>query len=346
MLSYDRNVAPAYQTFDVPYPRFALVALPSPLERAERLESALRAEGCARVPRLYLKRDDLLALALGGNKIRNLEFLLGDALDVGATDIVTAGRAQSNHCRLTAAACARAGLAAHLIFTGERPPVATGNFLLDELFGAKAYFTGSDDRASRAAWIDMLMDALPGFDRRPYLIPVGGSDARGAVGHALAARELAQQFDAIGERLTTIVLATATGGTQAGMLAGLRKLGIDARVTGFAVAKAAADLAPDTLAIANDVASAIGAVAVAPDDVVVDDTCLGGGYGIPSIAGQAAIELLARTEGVLADPVYTGKGLAGLFALIRSGACSPDASVVFIHTGGAPALFADLPLPL
>lgn len=320
--------------------------MPSPLERAERLESALRAEGCTRVPRLYLKRDDLLSLALGENKIRNLEFLLGDALQEGATDIVTAGRVQSNHCRLTAAACVRAGLRAHLIFTGARPPVAIGNFLLDDLFGAKTYFTGADDRASRAAWIDMIMGALPGFDRRPYLIPVGGSDARGAVGHALAAQELAQQFEAIGERLSAIVLATATGGTQAGMLAGLRRLGIDAGMHGFAVAKPAADLVPEILAIANDVAVAIGIGNVAPDDVVVDDMCLGGGYGIPSLAGRAAIELLARTEGVLADPVYTGKGLAGLLALVRRGAFSPGDAVVFIHTGGAPALFSDFPRPL
>jgi len=343
---YDPNVTPEYQNFDAPYARFALTELPSPLDRADRLEGALRAEGCARVPRIYLKRDDLLSLALGGNKIRNLEFLIAYALEQGATDVITAGRVQSNHCRLTAAACARAGLRAHLIFTGARPAVATGNYLLDDLFGACTYFTGSDDRASRAPWIDMLMGALPDFDRRPYLIPVGGSDARGAVGHALAAQELAHQFDAIGECLTTIVLATATGGTQAGMLAGLRRLGANARIRGVAVAKAAADLAPDVLAIANEVARAIDGPRVAAADVVVDGAYLGAGYGIPSAAGAAAIEMLARSEGVLADPVYTGKGLAGFLDLVRAGTFSPDEAVVYIHTGGAPALFADLAAPL
>ena len=320
--------------------------MPSPLERAERLEAALRAEGCARVPRLYLKRDDLLSLALGGNKLRNLEFLLGDALAQGATDIVTAGRVQSNHCRLTAASCVRGGLGAHLIFTGERPAVATGNFLLDNLFGARTYFTGSDDGASRAALIDTVTREITDAGCRPYVIPVGGSDARGAVGHALAALELAQQFDVLSERLTRIVLATATGGTQAGMLAGLRRLGIDAGIYGVAVAKSSADLAPDILGIANEVTSVIGAGSISAAEVVVDDACLGAGYGIPSPAGQAAIELLARTEGVLADPVYTGKGLAGLLALVRDGAFSGDETVVFIHTGGAPAIFADLPPPL
>ena len=343
---YDPNVTPAYQTFESPYPRFALTALPSPLDRAERLEYSLRAEGCTRVPRIYLKRDDLLSLALGGNKIRNLEFLIGHALAQGATDIITAGRVQSNHCRLTAAACARAGLRAHLIFTGTRPAIATGNYLLDDLFGAKTYFTGSDDRASRAPWTDLLMESLPDFGLRPYVIPVGGSDARGAVGHALAAQELARQCDAVGERLTTIVLATATGGTQAGMLAGLRKIGSDARIRGFAVAKAADDLATDVLAIANEVAAAIDGSAVAATDVLIDGAFLGEGYGVPSPAGAVAIEMLARAEGVLADPVYTGKGFAGFLALVRDGTFSPDEAVVFIHTGGAPALLADLATPL
>jgi L-cysteate sulfo-lyase len=335
----------AYQTFEAPYPRFPLTALPSPLDRIDRLEAALRSEGCARVPRLYLKRDDLLSLGLGGNKVRNLEFLIGDALAEGATDVVTAGRLQSNHCRLTAAACARAGMRAHLLFTGRRPVFRTGNFLLDDLFGAKVYFTGSDDRASRVPWIEMIMGATPDFGRRPYLIPVGGSDARGAVGHALAAQELALQCDVLGDQPAAVVLATATGGTQAGMLAGLRKLGLGTRVHGFVVAKRAQDLVGEVLSMANDVSAAIGGPSIANEDVLLDDAFLGGGYGVPSSAGQTAIELLARTEGVLADPVYTGKALAGLLDLVRAGAFSADDSVAFIHTGGAPALFADLPSP-
>jgi 1-aminocyclopropane-1-carboxylate deaminase/D-cysteine desulfhydrase-like pyridoxal-dependent ACC family enzyme len=297
-------------------------------------------EGCSRVPRIYIKRDDLLSLGLGGNKIRNLEFLIAHAVEGGATDVVTAGRLQSNHCRLTSAACARAGLGAHLVFLGAPPAVSSGNFLLDRIFGANVYFTCSDDRASRAAWIDMLMSALSDLGRRPYFIPVGGSDARGAVGHALAAQELAQQLSAAGELQHTIVLATATGGTQAGMLAGLRKLELDVPVYGFAVAKSADELAMDVLRIANEVCRAIGARLIDGTKVVVDGAFLGDGYGIPSPPGHSAIDLLARTEGVLADPVYTGKGVAGLLGLVRAGAFLLDECVVYVHTGGGPALFA------
>ncbi len=336
-------MTPAYQTFHAPYPRYPLAHLPSPLGRAERLESSLRAEGCERVPRLYIKRDDLLSLGLGGNKIRNLEFLIADALAQGATDVVTAGRLQSNHCRLTAAACIRIGLRAHLVFLGAPPATATGNFLLDQLFGANVYFTCSDDRASRARWIDMLMGMLPDLGRVPYLTPVGGSDARGAIGHALAARELARQLDGLGERRATVVLATATGGTQAGMLAGFARLGFDASIHGFAVAKAAEELAADVLGIANGVSAAIDGPRIVAEQVVVDGTALGAGYGMPSVAGRAAIELLARSEGILADPVYTGKALAGFLARVRADAYAPDEAVVFLHTGGAAALFADLP---
>lgn len=338
-------MTPAYQTFDAPYPRYPLAQLPSPLDRAERLESALRGEGCERVPRIYIKRDDLLSLGLGGNKIRNLEFLIAYALAQSATDVITAGRLQSNHCRLTAAACARVGLQAHLVFLGAPPATASGNFMLDRLFGANLYFTCSDERGSRAKWIAMLTGMLPHLGRVPYLIPVGGSDARGAVGHALAAQELAQQLDGLGESGATVVLPTATGGTQAGMLAGFARLGFDASIYGFAVAKAAKELAADVLGIANGVADAIGGPAIGAEQVVVDGSALGAGYGMPSVAGRAAIELLARSEGILADPVYTGKALAGFLARVRAGGYAPDEAVVFLHTGGAAALFADLPAP-
>ena len=329
-----------YQNFVPPHPRFPLATFPSQLERAERLERALRAEGGAPVPRIYLKRDDLLSLGMGGNKIRNLEFSIGQALAEGATDIVTAGRQQSNHCRLTAAACARAGLRAHLVLNGEPPSSATGNVLLDHLLGANVYYTGSDDRAARAAEIERLLSAGGlAAARQPYLIPVGGSDARGALGHVLAAREIIEQCSAIAETPAAVVLATATGGTQAGLLAGLSKLGTPPPVYGFAVAKSAPELVAEILTLANEVAMEIRIVTIPAGAVSVDDSALGDGYGVPTPEAQAAIELLARTEGVFADPTYTGKGLAGMLALIRSGAFANDQAVVFIHTGGTPALF-------
>ena len=334
-------MTPEYTNFVPPHPRFHLATLPTPLERAPRLEAALRDEGCERVPRIYLKRDDLLSLGMGGNKIRNLEFSIGQALAEGATDVVTSGREQSNHCRLTAAACARAGLRVHLVFSGYPAPRPSGNLLLDGLLGAKLYYACSDERERREAWVSMLTGGFEALGRRAFVIPVGGSDARGALGHALAALELKRQCDAIGEHLDAIVLATATGGTQAGMLAGLSKLGAPVRVYGFAVAKSAAELSATVLGIANDVAREIETGAVGADAVRIDGSMLGDGYGAPSAAGDAASLLLARSEGVFTDPVYTGKGLAGLLSLVRAGAFAADACVVFIHTGGAPAIFAD-----
>ncbi len=333
----------AYRNFVPDYPRFSLTTLPSPLDRALRLEQALRDDGAGAVPRLYLKRDDMLSLALGGNKIRNLEFIMGDAIEAGATDIVTAGRVQSNHCRLTAAACVRAGLRAHLVLSGSEPADATGNLLLDRLLGANIYFTGSDDRAVREAMVREIVSGIERRGGRPYEVPVGGSDPRGALGHALAALELTQQLDALDERPTAIVLATATGGTQAGLLMGFRKLRIDVRVQGFAVAKSADELRVEVRRLCDALAGELGVTPVADDDIRIDGTMLGAGYGVPSAAGSAASELLARTEGVLADPVYTAKAFAGLMALLRAETFADADVVVFIHTGGAPALFADLP---
>lgn len=331
----------AYQTLVPAYPRFSLTTLPSPLERAERLERALRDEGCARVPRIYIKRDDLLSLGMGGNKTRNLEFQIGQALADGATDVVTAGRQQSNHCRLTAAACARAGLRAHLVISGWPPESETGNLLLDRLFGAKVYYTASDDRSRRTSWIDMLMGGFQMFEsRNGYFIPVGGSDVRGAMGHVLAAGELASQCHALGERPDAVVLATATGGTQAGLLCGLRKLGLPTRVMGFTVANSASELVSDVRRLVDGVAVEIGIAAPGSDNILVDESMLGGGYGVPTPESASAIEMLARTEGLVTDPVYTGKGFAGLLATVRAGAFGDDEMVVFIHTGGAPALFA------
>ncbi len=332
----------AYQTDEIAHPRARLTALPSPLQRALRLEAALAREG-ARLPRIYIKRDDLLSLAFGGNKIRNLEFSLGAALAAGATDIITGGRVQSNHCRLTAAACARLGLRAHLVLSGSEPPVATGNLLLSRLFGPAIIYTNSDERAVRNAAMNEVVASLQATGQRPYTIPVGGSDAAGAYGHVLAVRELLAQAEGYGERIAAIVLATATGGTHAGMLTGLRQAGSDARIDGFAVAKSAVELAPDVLRLANELAAGLDVQPFAAPDILIDGSMIGAGYGVPTAAGQEAIEILAAAEGVVADPVYTGKALAGLLARVRAGAYAANEAVVWVHTGGAPALFAELP---
>lgn len=332
-------MAESYQSALAGYPRFPLIAGPSPLQRASRLEAALKHEGIE-VPRLYLKRDDLVSLAMGGNKLRNLEFLIGDALAHRATAIVTGGRAQSNHCRLTAAACVKAGLTAHLVLSGEEPRAWTGNLLLDRMFGAEIAFTGTDDRVVRDEMMKTAADRIRASGGVPYVIPVGGSDTRGAFGHVLAAAELHAQLELAGERRASLVLATATGGTQAGMLVGLGALAGQVDVTAFAVAKSAEELAPQVQRLAAEAAAALGVGMPAAADIRIDGTALGGGYGVETVEARAAIAFLARTEAVLADPVYTGKALAGLLARIRGRAYRADEAVVFLHTGGTAALFS------
>ncbi len=325
-------------------PRLRLTALPTPLDRAERLEEALSAAD-ARPPRIYIKRDDLLSLALGGNKVRNLEFSLGAAIADGATDVVTMGRAQSNHCRLTAAACARTGLRAHLVMSGGRTAVARGNLLLSELLGAAVHFTGTEERLARDAAAERICEEIVSRGGKPVILPVGGSDPRGAVGHAVAAVEIAHQCDEIGENPDALVLATATGGTQAGLVTGFRALHYPVAVHGFSVHKPGKEASRDVRRLAQEVAALIGAGTLDGDAIRVDDSELGPGYGAPSDGGQAAVTLLARAEGLVADPVYTGKALAGLIAMISNGRLVESSSVVFIHTGGTPALFADLAAP-
>ena len=331
-------MAQAYQNLIPNHPRFSLATFPSPLHRVERFEAALRDVGCAAVPRIYLKRDDLLSLGLGGNKIRNLEFLIGRALADGATDVITEGRQQSNHCRLTAAACAKAGLAAHIVLNGTKPATRRGNLLLDVLFGADVVFVGSDDRKARADHVRQLEDTLRSDGKTTFTIRVGGSDMLGALGHVLLAAELRDQMDALDEDQFTTVLATATGGTQAGLLSGLCKIRRPPDVVGLAVAKSDVELRHDVAELAAEIGAEIGA-SVPAEAVVVDERALGGGYGVTSGAGTEAIAALARSEGIVADPVYTGKGLAGLISLIRERRWSDSQVVVFVHTGGSPALF-------
>jgi 1-aminocyclopropane-1-carboxylate deaminase/D-cysteine desulfhydrase-like pyridoxal-dependent ACC family enzyme len=310
------------------------------------LEQRLRRDGL-RPPRILVKRDDLLGLALGGNKIRNLEFSIGEALARGATDVISVGRAQSNHCRLTAAACAKAGLRAHIVMSGMRPVSATGNLLLSELFGARIQFTGSDDRAVREGMALALKEEIEARAGRVHMLPAGGSDAIGAIGHAVAALELLTQLRAVGAAVT-IVFATATGGTQAGLLAGFQRCAADdVSVLAFSVQRAAEEASKIVFDLAQEAAKRIGAGEVARSKVAVDDSQLGAGYGVPTDAGREALALLARTEGLLLDQVYTAKAFAGLLQGVREGRWSAGDTLVFVHTGGTPGLFAgaDATLP-
>ena len=312
-------------------PRFRLFDGPSPLHRLPRLSAVLG--GGADV---WIKREDLLPLAFGGNKLRNLEFLVGAALADGADVLVTSGRRWSNHCRLTAAAGAVAGLPVHLVLTG--PPISPpgANERLDRLLGAIVHVAATDARADREALVDEVLASLRAKGRRPYVVPIGGSGAIGAAGQVLGGLELAAQARALGMEPGAVVLPSATGGTQAGILVGLRLGGVASRVIGIAVASPPAELVPVIAQLLRELRPLAG-LGVDEAEIDLDGEFRGPAYGVPTPAAAEAAELLARTEGILVDPIYTAKALAGLVAGIRSGQLT--GSSVFWHAGGTPGLF-------
>jgi 1-aminocyclopropane-1-carboxylate deaminase/D-cysteine desulfhydrase-like pyridoxal-dependent ACC family enzyme len=318
-------------------PRFPLLDGPSPLQPLPRLSEALG--GSAEI---WIKREDLLPLAFGGNKLRNLEFLVGAALAEGADTLVTSGRRWSNHCRLTAAAGAKAGLDVHLVLTGPPPPAgAEGpNQVLDELLGATVHVTAGEDRSERAALAGRVAADLRMRGRRPFVIDVGGTGAIGAAGQVLAGLELAEQLSSRGMGGVTVVLPTATGGTQAGVLTGLILAAPPGRsVVGVAVASPAAEIASTVQRLLSDIEPLVG-IGLRSAAVVVDGDQLGEGYGRPTDAATEATRLLARTEGILVDPIYTAKALAALVIRVRDGRLGGP--VVFWHAGGTPGLFERL----
>jgi 1-aminocyclopropane-1-carboxylate deaminase/D-cysteine desulfhydrase-like pyridoxal-dependent ACC family enzyme len=321
-------------------PRVRLLDGPTPLHPLPRLSAALggRAE-------LWIKREDLGPLAFAGNKLRNLEFLLGAALADGADTIVTSGRRWSNHCRLTAAAGARLGLAVHVIVSG--PPVArSANLRLMRELGATVHEAATDARAEREGLVTRIAEEAERAGRRVRVLPVGGSDPVGAWGQVLAGLEAIDQAARAGFAPDVIALPTATGGTQAGLLVAAALSGRGGadpgagaghpRILGIAVH-------PDS-ELPSKVEGLVGAlsslaqVGAGVGDIEIDDRHIGPGYGLASAASIDAARLLARTEGILVDPVYTAKGLAGLAAAVMDGAFDAR-RVVFWHGGGLPALF-------
>jgi D-cysteine desulfhydrase family pyridoxal phosphate-dependent enzyme len=319
------------------FPRVKLAALPTALDHAPRLSEALGV-------RLYLKRDDNTGLALGGNKARKLEYLAAQALANGCDTLITTGGPQSNHCRMTAAAAAKLGLECHLVFTSDEISVTQGNLLLDILLGAKLHYIGTGEKtASPDEFMAGLAATLHRQGKRPYIIPLGGSNSVGALGYIRGVMELVGQAEATGISVDYIVHASGSAGTQAGLLAGAKYFNLPTKVLGISVSRAASRLSGEVLALCNETLAKVGsAKAVKADDVRVYDEYVGGGYGIPTELSLEATTMFARLEGVIVDPVYTAKGAAGMIDLIRRGAIEPDSTVLFWHTGGAPAHFADL----
>ncbi len=309
--------------------RIQLAQLPTPIEALPHLSKMMGG------PQLFIKRDDLTGLGFGGNKTRKLEYLAADALAKGCQTLISTGAVQSNHCRQVAAAAARLGLGCILVLAGEKPQLPQGNLFLDLLSGAEIIFVPKDQRDQALAEITKKAEAE---NRQPYLIPYGGSNAIGAMGYRQAMKELHEQ----GLNPDWIVFATSSGGTQAGMLLGARETGSQAKILGISVDKPAQEFCETIAEIANAGAALLQLeTRYCSEEILVNDDYCSAGYGVMTPAEKEAILLFARHEAILLDPVYTGRAAAGLIDLIRQGFFKPDEKVLFWHTGGTPALFAE-----
>ena len=319
------------------FPSVPLCHQPTPLEFMPRMSESLRG------PRLWIKRDDCTGLATGGNKTRKLEFLIADAIEKGADMLVTQGAVQSNHVRQTAAAACKFGLDCHALLERRVPGreddyETTGNVLFDQIFGTSLEFrpAGLDMNAEALA----VTEKLAAAGRKPYFIPGGGSNEIGALGYVSCAYELLDQIKANDLDVGWIVLATGSAGTHAGMLAGLHAAGSTIPVMGISVRQPEDKQIAAVHKLTVLTASQLTDTPIGIEKVIVDDGYVGAGYGQPAQGTLDAINLIARREGLLFDPVYSGKGLAGMIGLAGQNFFESDKDVIFLHTGGAAALFA------
>lgn len=319
------------------FPRVRLFPAPTPLERLDNLSRHLGG------PEIWIKRDDCTVVATGGNKVRKLEWLIGEARAQGATHVVTQGAVQSNHVRQTAAVARRFGMTCialleHRIETNDRDYLNSGNVLLDKLFGCAIEY--------RPAGLDMNAEAeakgaaLRASGETVYVIPGGGSNRVGALGYVSCAQELMQQADEMGLRIDQVVTATGSAGTHAGLVVGLQGMNADVPVLGIGVRLPRPQQEANVHRLAEATADYVGVRGGIPrESVVANCDYVGAGYGIPTAGMAEAVQMLAREEGILLDPVYSGKAMAGLIDLIRKGAIGAGQTVVFLHTGGAVGLF-------
>lgn len=311
-------------------PRLRFAHLPTPVEHLPRLSAFLGG------PKLLIKRDDQTGLALGGNKTRKLEFLVAEAQANGARTLVSAGALQSNHCRQTAAAAAKFGLDCILVLNGEQSDAPTGNYLLDTLFGAQVVLVV--DRADRDRVLKETFDQAWADGKRPYLVPYGGSNPTGALGYAFAMQEfLSQGFDA-----DWMVFGTSSGGTHAGLVLGQRVFGYSGKVLGISIDESESWLKTHVSALASEASERLGEqIHFTPDDVLASDAYCQAGYGVLTENEREAVQLFAKYEGILLDPVYTGRAAGGMIDLVRKGFFKSDETILFWNTGGQPALFAE-----
>ena len=311
-------------------PRYRFAHLPTPIEELPRLSTALGG------PQIFIKRDDQTGLAFGGNKTRKLEFLVAEAQAQGAKMLISAGAMQSNHCRQTAAAAAKFGMECILVLNGQHPKQPSGNLMLDFLFNADVVFVA--DRNDRDAVLKQTYETALAAGNAPYLVPYGGSSPTGALGYAFAVEELMQQ----GLKPDWIVFGTSSGGTHAGLTLGARVFNCQAKILGISIDEPVSALKANVSALASLASEKLGPrINFSGEDVLANDEYCQAGYGVFGRQEREAISLFAGNEGILLDPVYTGRAAAGMIDLIRNGVFMKNETVLFWHTGGQPALFAE-----
>ncbi len=324
-----QNERPTHEVLDRlnRIPHHPLGHYPTPVEELGRLRQALGPDA----PKLLVKRDDAISFAFGGNKVRKLEMVLPEAFARGADTLVTVGGVHSNHVRVTASAAARTGLACVLIINGAKPKKLSGNALLDQLSGATIHYVPS--RADRVPRMRAVIQEIERAGRRPYEVPLGASTPLGALGYARAMHELVEQ----GVRPDAIVLSSSSGGTLAGVVAGVELCGLRTRVTAVSPDDPAADIAATAQKIIEGMGPLLGLDGPAfarRAKISVDDRFIGEGYGIPTAASREAIDLAAKSEALYLDPTYTAKAMAGLISYVREGRFAKSETVLFWHTGG------------
>jgi len=311
-------------------PRIHFAHLPTPIEELPRLSEKLGG------PRILVKRDDQTGLAFGGNKTRKLEFLVAEARQQGARMLISGGALQSNHCRQTAAAAARFGFECTLVLNGNMPEHPSANLLLDQLFGAEIVTIA--DRAYRDQVLQETYDKAVAAGKKPYLVTYGGSSPTGALGYAFAMKEFMEQ----NVQADWIVFGTSSGGTHAGLVLGQRVFGYKGKVLGISIDEPEEWLKARVSVLASDASEKLGKrIDFTRENVLANEEYCKAGYGVLTDAEREAVRLFARMEGLLLDPVYTGRAAAGMIDLIRKGFFKKDETILFWHTGGTPALFAE-----
>lgn len=317
-------------------PRLELAKLPTPLDRVENLGKSLGNLD------LWFKRDDLTGFGLGGNKVRSLEYLAADAMRVNSNILITGGSSGSNHVRTTMAVAAHLGLKGVAVLSGTRPSKANGNLLLNQLLDAKLVFTGNPDRSYIDNYIEDEAERLRGKGESPYMIRRGGVSSLGCIGYVSAAVEICSQLQSLNLNPDILLCATGCGVTQAGLLVGFKLMGLNCRLYGITVSRSRDECIAYIKQLINETEDVLGLDSrVKNDEIFVFDEYIGEGYSVPTSEGIDAIRLVAQTEGIFLDPIYTGKAMAGLTDLVKKDLIGSDNTVIFLHTGGSPSIFSN-----